>query len=323
MTRLFIAEPLALMGAVLLLAPNVMRRGTLFAVPVSESFRATPEARHAVNAYRLWVIIALAVACLLWLLWPLAWITVLSPLGVFAVGSIAFYQTHKSLAPFAVDIQSAQRSMDVSAAPDRLPRWIWFGLVPFLILTSAAVFLNSHWERLPSIIDLHYAANGVADRWAPKTFKSVYGPLLFGAEFCAWLLGMGLACWYGARRSPYRLLTLATIIVASIWLALLLSTITTLPLTNLPVWAIVTAVFCAPLVVIVFALWLARRPTDQIEKTPERCWKAGMFYYNPDDPALFIQKRLGFGYTFNFANGWSWALLASLLVVIASVPAII
>jgi uncharacterized membrane protein len=117
---------------------------------------------------------------------------------------------------------------------------------------------------------------------------------------------------------------LGTIVVASIWLALLLSTITTQPLTDLPVWAIITAVFCAPLVVIVFAIWLARRPSsDQIERTPEECWKGGIFYYNPDDPALFVQKRLGFGYTFNFANVWSWALVASLVLVIASVPAII
>ena len=32
----------------------------------------------------------------------------------------------------------------------------------------------------------------------------------------------------------------------------------------------------------------------------------GIFYSNPDDPALFVPKRFGIGYTLNFGNPWSW-----------------
>jgi uncharacterized membrane protein len=28
-------------------------------------------------------------------------------------------------------------------------------------------------------------------------------------------------------------------------------------------------------------------------------WKAGIFYYNPSDPALLVRKRSGLGYTMN------------------------
>lgn len=62
----------------------------------------------------------------------------------------------------------------------------------------------------------------------------------------------------------------------------------------------------------------------QMNNTPERQngshWKAGIFYWNPKDPALLVPKRLGIGYTLNFASKWSWlALIAILLVILIPV----
>jgi uncharacterized membrane protein len=45
------------------------------------------------------------------------------------------------------------------------------------------------------------------------------------------------------------------------------------------------------------------------EVTPDRCWH-GSFYYNPDDPALFVEARTGFGYAGNSARPLSWLLAA-------------
>ena len=53
---------------------------------------------------------------------------------------------------------------------------------------------------------------------------------------------------------------------------------------------------------------------------PDDCWKYGVFYFNRDDPALFVPKRFGLnlGYTLNFANRWSWVVLVvSLLPAVA------
>ena len=46
-----------------------------------------------------------------------------------------------------------------------------------------------------------------------------------------------------------------------------------------------------------------------------RFWKLGVFYANPDDPAVFVPKRLGMGLTFNFARPQAWLVLAALLVL--------
>jgi len=61
----------------------------------------------------------------------------------------------------------------------------------------------------------------------------------------------------------------------------------------------------------------AARPVG--DRTADRYWKAGLIYVNPDDPALFIEKRFGVGYTINFGRPGSWLILAA----IALLPVII
>jgi uncharacterized membrane protein len=57
----------------------------------------------------------------------------------------------------------------------------------------------------------------------------------------------------------------------------------------------------------------ATRPGDA---TPDAAWKGGVIYYNPADPALFVEKRMGLGWTLNFANRRAWIFLAILGVIV-------
>lgn len=45
-----------------------------------------------------------------------------------------------------------------------------------------------------------------------------------------------------------------------------------------------------------------------------RHWKAGVFYWNPDDPRDMVPRRRGHGTTLNFAQGRSWLALALVLM---------
>lgn len=47
----------------------------------------------------------------------------------------------------------------------------------------------------------------------------------------------------------------------------------------------------------------------------EEKWKLGMFYYNPDDPSIFVEKRFGIGSTFNMARWQAWAFVIGILIV--------
>lgn len=46
------------------------------------------------------------------------------------------------------------------------------------------------------------------------------------------------------------------------------------------------------------------------EQNGDQHWHAGLFYYNRQDPALFVQRRSGPGFTLNFGNVFSWPLTA-------------
>ncbi len=51
-------------------------------------------------------------------------------------------------------------------------------------------------------------------------------------------------------------------------------------------------------------------------------WVAGVFYYNPGDPALWVEKRFGIGWTLNFARPASWFMLGGILLVALAVIAL-
>jgi len=59
-----------------------------------------------------------------------------------------------------------------------------------------------------------------------------------------------------------------------------------------------------------------------IDRDDDRHWKLGSFYYNPDDPSVFVEKRFGVGMTCNFARPLTWVLTGLLVLVIAAVIAL-
>lgn len=48
----------------------------------------------------------------------------------------------------------------------------------------------------------------------------------------------------------------------------------------------------------------------------EKVWYGGVFYYNPDDPALLAEKRFGLGMTLNFANKKSWLIIGLIVALL-------
>jgi uncharacterized membrane protein len=57
-----------------------------------------------------------------------------------------------------------------------------------------------------------------------------------------------------------------------------------------------------------------RGRVDTVFRDDDRYWYAGFFYNNPDDPALFVPKRFGLGWTMNFGHPRSKLVLIGLLV---------
>jgi uncharacterized membrane protein len=51
------------------------------------------------------------------------------------------------------------------------------------------------------------------------------------------------------------------------------------------------------------------------DATPDRAWKVGgLFYFNPRDPAIWVENRVGVGYTLNLGNSRAWLLIIGMML---------
>lgn len=60
-----------------------------------------------------------------------------------------------------------------------------------------------------------------------------------------------------------------------------------------------------------------------ISDSDEHYRLGGRIYINPQDPALWVDKRFGIGWTLNFGNRWSWLVLGLLLAPAVLVPVLL
>src|SRR5690625_6795384 len=50
-----------------------------------------------------------------------------------------------------------------------------------------------------------------------------------------------------------------------------------------------------------------------IERDDDQHWKLGQFYFNKNDPSIFLEKRFGIGWTNNWAHPLSWIIIIGLI----------
>lgn len=66
---------------------------------------------------------------------------------------------------------------------------------------------------------------------------------------------------------------------------------------------------------------LTREGRDVIDKDDDHLWKLGVLYFNPKDPSVFISKRVGIGWTLNYARWQSWmffVVLAAVIIIVVN-----
>jgi hypothetical protein len=59
----------------------------------------------------------------------------------------------------------------------------------------------------------------------------------------------------------------------------------------------------------------AARQEVRGDATPDHAWKlAGLLYFNPRDPAMWVENRIGVGYTLNVGNWRAWLLIIGIML---------
>ena len=300
----------ALSGAIMLLLPHFSPRRFLFAITVPAGFRESGPGVSALRRYHWEVAVAILVTAA-----AAAALAQSSPEAALAVaasgpvaGGFAAFLRERSLvrreAPRPRDVREAE----IPAEGDRLPRWFLLAIPPFAAPGAFALYLRAHWDEIPARIPMHYGFNG-ADRWAEKSPQTVYSPLVFSTGLMLLLLLLMLGAFYGSRRTPQRGASLKLMLGALYLFALPFGGAGFNPLFQIPpAWHFVPPVVLVA-AAIAWVLRVARDPDNPGEATPDDCWYLGGIYYNPQDPAVFVQKRMGFGFTVNFGNRWAWIVL--------------
>lgn len=308
--RLLLIVPMLLALALLHAIPFLPQRSRLFGVNVPPEIRYGPEGSRLIRSYQWWLLpftIAAIVACATFR--PQLIVAAVAVPTFAAVGLL--YLFHSRAKRFALpppSIREASLSVDTGGLPRRL---LWFA-PPFVLLAAVALYLHANWNRIPQTFPVHFDFNGHSDGWSHHTVRGVFGPSILGAFIVLYLMTLYIMMDLGSRRATRRSIMLAGLAGPCYLIAVLCSLVGLLPFFTPPIWIFLTLVlgFFS-----VFALLMAHilaQPSDgPPEVTPDRCWH-GSFYYNPDDPALFVEARVGgFGYTANLAKPLSW-LLATL-----------
>jgi len=325
---------IAFCGWIFWMLPLWSRHGTFFSVTVVPGFRNSPEAARILRGYRTEILVHLAVAFALVIAGAMRREVVFLVLGVLwlTVGPlIAISRGHARAMPHAV-AHSTIREASLVPRRTKLPGGWLLQVTPFAILLLAGAYVSAHWSQIPDRFPVHWGIDGRPNGWSVRTPMGVYGPLFFGAGLVALISLLGYGISHSARwiRTPaprsdsvdpaHRI---ALVLVGvEFFIAAMFSLVVLLPLTGSPGVAPILILALGMIVCIAILLrWQSQglaasaslsHPGDGM---PDSCWKLGLFYYNPDDSALFVEKRIGFGYTTNFARPSAWIILAVALIL--------
>jgi uncharacterized membrane protein len=236
-------------------------------------------------------------------------------------------------------------------------------LTPLVMIVLGGLYLGWRWDDIPQRFPIHWDAAGEVNGWSTRSVEGVFGLLLFALvayipPLVTFLFMSLTRRTAAAGPAALREMRLRRLVKLS---TLLLSNFMTAFIVFLAVWLPFRASHETPLgpILVIFAVELSwiigfialygrmkqgeqqpapvtaegglaiAMPAEQSDiqpigdGTPDRAWKGGLFYYNPDDPAIMVEKRFGIGWTLNFGNKWSWIILISILTLSLLIPAIL
>jgi uncharacterized membrane protein len=310
--------------------PRFSRPDILFAVTVPEAF-VVGAGRTLVSRYRLIVWSGAAVTLAIGLLLPASlfgaeragFVMMAVMAGNMLVAGSAWLWAHRRARAHTVP-DSETRVASLVPRDTSLPGGALFAGGPFVILVATAVVVWMHWDQFPP---------------RPRPLGP-FGPLAMGGVYVAMMLTLAMSLARRTRQisadglaaaaeQRFLRVNVFVLVLAGYGTAVMLSTVALDPIPSFA--GMSSKIWLAMLPIMLFnfgvAVWMLRvgqggqRAVSPAARdvggdaTPDRAWKAGgLFYFNPKDPAIWVEKRVGFGYTLNMGNVGAWVLISMMLV---------
>ncbi len=229
--------------------------------------------------------------------------------------------------------------------PVRFP-WLW--AAPAVLLCAVTAVLGVvRYPDLPPTLVTHWDLSGTPDRTTATSVGSAFALVFVQVAMTVLLVGL---MWASIRFRPdldaaapkvsahqYRGFLLATAKAVLVLAALVDVSMLVISWQmwggggQLPAGVVILPILVGTAVVIGSAIrtgqsgsrlpadgaagaGTAEEDTGVVQRDDDRYWPVASFYVNRDDPAMFVPKRLGVGWTVNFGNPKGIALCAAILL---------
>ncbi|WP_409276169.1 DUF1648 domain-containing protein [Neobacillus sp. SCS-31] len=224
---------------------------------------------------------------------------------------------------------------------------LWF-IIPFLISVVSIVITLVNYQHIPERFPMKYDLSGEVTNWGVKSYRSVlvlpimqiYLTLLF--LFINTVISKAKQQVSAANPEESirkniifrRRWSLYTIFVGtglvSVFLFPQMSIIYPVDpkIHNIVPLVFAAVVLIGTLVLSIFTGQGGSRVKVEasslngkvVSRDDDRYWKLGMFYFNPNDPAIFLEKRFGIGWTNNWAHPISWIIFLAIIGIAVGIP---
>ena len=208
--------------------------------------------------------------------------------------------------------------------------WILI-FIPIIIIT--ALIAIYFYDKMPNILPMHYNSKMQVDSAVPKSWNTVFFPIYMQVIMSALMSVIFLA----VRRAPgavrgnpnaepnypvFRRKLSGVLLCVGVLTTLLFTIIELSYIKNLsgisnliPIMPAIILIPCILVFYYYFKYSRKQKATGTILDDDSK-WKLGMFYVNPKDPAIFVEKRVGIGTTLNLGHPLAWLVIVGLIAII-------
>ncbi|WP_338553833.1 DUF1648 domain-containing protein [Paenibacillus sp. KS-LC4] len=210
-------------------------------------------------------------------------------------------------------------------------------LIPVLIIVINTIAVAGYYDSIPNQIPLHYNSNGEVDKVGDKSIGIVFATTFvqIGITLMMFFIHEGIIRSkkqlnlqdVAASQNQQKTFRRAHAIFLHVITILVVLTNTVIQCSIIQVidsgW-VDWLILILPLLIIAGAIVTsikAKKSVELLEKIPtphdkpydelEKYWKMGLFYFNKDDSALFVERLGGNGWTVNFGRPAAWAFLVA------------
>jgi len=201
-------------------------------------------------------------------------------------------------------------------------KWVLL-LVPVFVATLAVVWFG--YPYMADSIPTHFGISG-PDRWAPKSWHTVLSPVALELMLGALVLftrrapasvkgNPNAAPGYAQYRKMMTLLLIIFCLLSEIlFFLVVLSFITPIS----PLWFAILSLVNLGFLITMIWLYIRFVRSKHVSGPildDDGKWIWGIFYFNRSDPSIFVEKRVGIGFTVNMARPIAWIVLVGIILI--------